>query len=256
MNKARRNFDLPAIHITETDGAGYRPPKAYDPEEIARRTGQRPGTLIREYQASGLVVASSLFEKPATEPEDINYIRRRLAVPLLNSAWYAFADSAKSTETFMRRELKLPVIADDEAEWRASKQFMLTRVREGLASSASLASRLVIQYRDEHEIARVRTEKKLGRTMGNTALWLINLQHANAPLGMSEQDIQDVVMLDALTLLDDARTSYEPTGIHESVAQFADPESPLARNWRDAAPRSREALHALVQSQDDFGIAA
>lgn len=255
MTKPRRNFDLPAKHLIDVDGAGYRPPKAYDPHEIARRTAQPPGTLIREYQASGLTVAGALFEQPITEPEDIHYLRRRLAVPLLNSAWYTFADSAKSTDTFMRRELKLPVIADDAAEWRASKEYMLSHIREGLAASANLANRLVIQHREGREIARVRTEKKLGRTMGNTALTLISLQHANAPLGMSEFDIQDVVMLDALELLDQARSSYEPTGIHESVAQFADPESPLSRNWRDHAPRSREALHALTQAQADFGRA-
>jgi hypothetical protein len=258
MTKPRRNFDLPAKHINETDGSNYVPPRARDPEEIARRQSLRPGSLIREFQASGAKVAEAIFNHPVTEPEDIMYIRHRLAIPLLNSAWYTFADSARTPDIFMRRELKLPVLAKDEAEaedsWRASKEFLLARVREGLTSTANLASRLSIQYQQGHELARVRTEKKLGRTMGNTALTLISLQHANAPLGMSEHDIQNIVLLDASELLEAARISHEPTGVHESIAQFADPDSPLAVNWRKEAPRSGEAYHALVQSQDDFGM--
>lgn len=257
MNTPRRNFDLPAKHLNDVDGADYVPPRARDPEEIARRRQLRPGSLIREFQASGAKVAQAVFDHPVREPEDIMYIRRRLAVPLLNSAWYTFADSAHTPDIFMRRELKLPVLAKDEAEaedsWRASKDFLVARVREGLASTANLASRLSIQYQQGHELARVRTEKKLGRTMGNTALLLINLQHANAPLGMSEHDIQNVVMLDASELLEAARTSHEPTGYHASVAQLADSDSPLSVDWRRNAPRSGEAYHALVQAQDDFG---
>jgi hypothetical protein len=254
MNKPRRNFDLPAKHINETDGSNYVPPRARDAEEIARRQQLRPGSLIREFQASGATVAEKIYQHPVHEPEDIMYIRRRLAVPLLNSAWYTFADSAKTPDIFMRRELKLPVIADDSAEWRASKAHLLNNVRRGLAETAKLANQLQIQYGQGHELARVRTEKKLGRTMGNTALTLIGLQHANAPLGMSELDIQDIILLDASELLESARTSHELTGVHESIAQFADSESPLARHWRDNAPRSGEALHALEQSQADFGL--
>ncbi len=254
MNKSRRNFDLPTKHINETDGSNYVPPRTRDPKEIARRQRLRPGSLIREFQASGANVAEKIFHYPVEEPEDITYIRRRLAVPLLNSAWYTFADSAKTPDIFMRRELKLPVLADDSAEWRASKATMLNNVRRGLAETAKLTSQLVIQYEKSHELARVRTEKKLGRTMGNTALTLISMQHANAPLGMSEHEIQDIVLLDASDLLEQSRTSHEPTGVHESIAQFADPESPLARHWRDNAPRSGGALDALVQSQDDFGL--
>ena len=254
MNKSRRNFDLPAQHINNTDGANYVPPRARDPQEIARRQELPPGSLIREFQASGATVAKAIYDYPVSEPEDIQFIRQRLAVPLLNSAWYAFADSAKTPEVFMRRELKLPVIAVDKDDWRASKEFLEARVKEGLARTANLASRVMIHHEQGNETSRIRAEKQLGRSMGNTALTLINLQHANAPLGMNEADIQDVVMLDASTLLADARTSHEPTGYHASIAQFADTNSPLSIDWRQSAPRSNEAYHALVQAQSDFGL--
>ncbi|MDB5176497.1 MAG: hypothetical protein JWN75_165 [Candidatus Saccharibacteria bacterium] len=254
MNKPRRNFDLPAKHINETDGSNYVPPRARDSEEITRRQGLRPGSVIREYQASGANVAEAIFNYPVNEKEDIDYIRRKLAIPLLNSAWYSFADSAKTPDIFMRRELKLPVLADDKEEWRATKEGLIVRVRQGLAETARLSSILSIQYQKGHET--VRTEKKLGRTMGNAALTLISLQHANAPLGMSEADIQNVVMLDALELLEDAKTSHEDTGVHASIAQFADPKSPLSIDWQNNAPRSGEAYDALVQAQSDFGRTA
>ena len=252
MNRPRRNFDLPAKHINDTDGANYVPPRARNPEEIARRQQLRSGSLIREFQASGTKVAEATFNHPVTEPEDTAYIRKHLAIPLLNSAWYNFADSAKTPDIFMRRELKLPVLADDNAEWRATKEGMVVRVRQGLAETARLASILSIQY--QKGVETIRTEKKLGRTMGNTALTLISLQHANAPLGMSEVDIQDIVMLDASELLQNAQTSYEGTGVHASVAQLADSDSPLSLDWRRNAPRSSEAYDALIQAQADFGL--
>ncbi len=258
MNKPRRNFDLPTKHINDTDGANYVPPRARNPKEIARRQQLPPGTLIREFQASGAKVAEAIYSHPVAEPEDILYIRRRLAIPLLNSAWYTFADSAKTPEIFMRRELKLPILAEDETDaedsWRASKDFLEARVREGLSRSANLASTVTIHHAKNHETSRIRTEKKLGRNMGNTALLLINLQNANAPLGMSEVDIQDAVVLYASDLLEEARTSHQPTGYHASIAQLAHPDSPFSRDWRDNAPRSGEALHALEQAQRDFGL--
>ncbi len=258
MNKSRRNFDLPAQHINETDGSSYIPPRARDDDEIARRRQLRPGSLIREFQASGAKVAQAIYDSPVAEPEDILYIRRRLAVPLFNSAWYTFADNGKTPDFFMRRVLKLPVLASDETDiensWRASKEFLQGKVRDGLVHSATLASRLSIQYERGLEKSRQKTETGLGRSMGNTALLLINLQNANSPLGMSEGEIQDLVMSYASDLLADARASHENTGYHASIAQLADPESPLSRDWRDNAPRSGGALHALEQAQRDFGM--
>lgn len=253
MTKPRRNFDLPAKHIDPTPDLNWAPPRSRDPEEIARRQGMPSGTILREFQASGANVAKAIFDHPMNEPEDISHVRRNLARTLLNTSWYVFADSAKNPDIYMRRELKLPVLADDSAEWRATKEGLLTRVRQGLGESAALSSRLAIQYREGHDTARVRTEKKLGRTMGNTALTIISLQHANAPLGMSEHEIQDIVMLDASELLEDARLSYQESGAHMSVAQLADPYSPLSVSWRKTAPRSGESLEAIEQAQSDFG---
>lgn len=256
MTRPRRNFDLPAVHLNDTDGSNYIPPKARDAEEIARRKKLRPGTLIREFQASGALVAQKIFDFPVSEPEDIQFIRERLAVPLLNSAWYTFAETTSSTDIFMRRELKLPVMANDKDEWRLSKEEMVGRVRLGLAEAANVAAMLPIQYNEHRELARIRREKKLGRIMGNTALALINLQHANAPLGMSELEIQDIVMLEASQLLEAAKTSHESTGVHASIAQLADPDSPLAVDWRRSAPRSGEARDALMEAQATFGRTA
>lgn len=256
MTKSRRNFDLPAQHINETDGSNYVPPRARDVEEITRRQALRPGSLIREFQASGAKVAQSIYGYPITEREDAIYIRQRLAVPLFNSAWYTFANAGATPDFFMRRVLKLPVLAEDETDiedsWRASKEFLEGKVRDGLAHTATLASRLSIQYQRGHEKSRLKTEADLGRSMGNTALLLINLQNADTPLGMSESKIQDLVMSYASDLLEDARTSHGATGYHASIAQLADPESPLSRDWRDNAPR--EAYHVFVQAQDDFGL--
>lgn len=256
MKTSRRNFDLPTIHINETDGSNYVPPRARDEEEIARRQALPPGSLIREFQASGANVARAIFDHPVSEPEDILYIRQRLAIPLFNSAWYAFADSDTTPEIFMRRVIKLPVLAVDKDDWRASKEFLQARVRDGLGQTAALASQVSIQHQRGLETTRARTEKQLGRAAGGTALLLINLQNANAPLGMSEGEIQDAVMLYASDLLEAARTSHEPTGYHASIAQLADPDSPLAVDWRRNAPRSGGAYRALVQSQSDFGLGA
>lgn len=229
------------------------PPIARDPVEIARRQSNRPGSLLREYQASGAKVAEATFNHPVTEPEDINYIRHKLATSLMNSAWYNFADDDSSPDIFMRRVLKLPVIADDRAEWRATKEGLAVKVREGLARTANLASRLSIKY--QKEFNTIRDQKQLGQSMGNTGLTLIALQHANAPMGMSESEIQDIVMLDGLKLLEAAKISHENTGYHSSIAQFADPDSPLSIDWRQKAPRSNGAYDALAQAQSDFGLA-
>lgn len=258
MNKARRNFDLPARHINETDGSNYIPPRARDAEEIARRKQLRPGTLLREFQASGLKVAQAVNEYPSADPEDKKYIRERLAVPLFNSAWYTFADMDKTPDFFMRRVLKLPVIARDETEvedpWRASKEFLEAKIRDGLSHSAVLASRLTVQYQRGSEKTRLKTEADLGRAMGNTALLLINRDNFDTPLGMSEAQIQDLVMAYALDLLGRAQVSYDGTGYHESIAQLAHRESPLSRDWRDNAPLGGQADHALEQAQADFGV--
>lgn len=256
MTKARRNFNLPAQHINETDGSNYVPPRARDEAEIARRRQLRPGTLLLEHQAAGLEVARAVYRHPVTESEDAKYIRQRLAVPLFNSAWYTFANMDKSPDFFMSRILKLPVIAYDETEiedpWRASKEFLETKIRDGLGRSAALASRLTIQYQRGAEKTRLKTAADLGRAMGNTALLLINRDNFDTPLGMSDVDIQNLVMAYASELLGQARVSHDGTGYHESIAQIAHWESPLSRDWRDNAPP--QAYEALEQAQADFGL--
>jgi|GEM_PF-1345823 len=268
MTKPRRNFDLPTVHIDLDSAKNWVPPKAYKAGEIARRKGLPGESLIREYQAAGANVAKAIYDHPVDEPEDLRYIQRKLGMALLNTAWYVFGNSAKTSDIFMRRELKLPVVAEDDtglslsdetadldaAKWRATKEGIIYRSRTGLARTAYLASVVSLQHQNELTSAEKKSEKQLGRTMGNTALTIISLEHANASLGVSDEDIQHVVMLDATQLLADARDSHKETGVHMSIAQLADPDSPLSVYWRNHAPRSGQARRALFEAQDTFGL--
>jgi hypothetical protein len=151
----------------------------------------------------------------------------------------------------MRRRLKLPELADDEAEWRETRSGLMIKVRNGLNHAASLGHRLAIAHQKEFNTKRI--ERQLGRQMGTTALAIAALPLGNAPKGMSEIEIQDIVMWTSMDLLESSRFSHEINGVHASIAQLADPQSPLSIAWKHNAPSTNQAHDALIQAQSDFG---
>lgn len=247
MTKGFRNFDLPTIHLS--DGTNYVPPRTRDLQEATRRRNLPPGSLVLERQAAGLDVAVGLFNYPIDITKDREFLHQRVASALMNAAWYSYAyDNAD----VMRRQLKLPVLADDHAEWRETRTGLTIKVRDGLTHAASLVHRLAIAHQRELDTKRV--NRRLGQQMGNTAVAIMCLSLTDAPQGMSEPEIQYVARLTALDALESARTSHQSTGTHESIAQLASPNTPMSIAWRRDAPSSNQAHNALVQAQSDFGL--
>ncbi len=269
MTKGRRDFDLPIIHLTEEEN--YIPPRARDATEIVRRRNLRPGTLILEQQAVGLNVAVDIFNYPVDQRQDRDFIHDRVASALMNTAWYTFGDH--TPDIIMRRRLKLPVLADDQAGvlttneseiddhdydlsvdeaeetlgWRETREGLLAHIRTNLSRSAVLGHRLTFAH--TQELNTMKLYKQLGRAMGNTALAITSLPLADAPKGMSEEEIQNVVLMTGNDLLERSRVSHQVSGFHASVAQLADSESPLSRAWRRDAPKTNQAHDALVEAQ-------
>ncbi len=238
--KPYKDFDLTRVHIVDKH---YVPPKARRPDEIARRHSLPRGTVLLEKQRDGISIASDILQQDYDRPDE-DFIIETLGASALNAGWYTFAQGAP----VMRRRLKLPELADDDADWRETRSGLLVKIREGLVGATHMAESVRISH-----VNRLETHRQaalLGRQLGNVSLKLTSLPIANAPMGQSAFDIQDAARLRSLDALETARTFADRTlGLHPSIAQLADPDSPLSVYWRRNAPDG--AYNAYEQALEE-----
>ncbi len=239
MKTPYKNFDLPKQHLI---GEHYVPTRARHSDEIERRHTLPRGTIMLEHQRDGLAIASHVFGAVEDE-KDLQFVTDTLAASGLNAAWYSSAQHAD----VMRRRLELPDLANDKLDWRETREGLLVKVREGLANAVQLAN-VLAQATPEHRSFK-RYAFNFGRQMGNVSLKLVCVQLGNVSHGMNAFDIQALAREQSLAALDEARTIAGTVGVNPSIAQLADPDSPLAVYWRRKAPNG--AYEAFEQATEE-----
>lgn len=235
-----RDFDLPVAHLSSN--RDYIPPKTHDRAEAARRRDLNPGTLRYEMQERGLIVARTILQE-VTEEEARMFASDMLGKAMLNSAWYSYAQ--RRTDV-MRRRLKLPIMLHDRNR-DASTLYEDTVAMVGRAGD--YAHQLVIAHECMPERVDAR-QHDVGRVMGNAGLRLALVSpvvRGEFPLPghdteepLSDKDMQDKVRMIAMSTLTDARMMAGQAQVHPSVAQLADPYSPLSVHWYRSAPGSAQ----------------
>lgn len=229
MNKQPfSNFDLPRQHLS--DQGHYVPPKARDEAEIARRRMLPRGTLVAEQQVRGIEVAHRILETVKVG-EDMAFTTRMLGMAAINSSWYIFGQGAPDV---MRRRLMLPKMADDENEWRQTPDELRVQTINGLRESRRQAAAITEATAANRLTAR--RSRSFGRLLGNVSLHLGVLDDGRTIIGGDAFEVQKHVRDKALDLLEFARQFGQDTQSHPSIAQLANPDSPLGVHWRREAP--------------------
>lgn len=245
-----RDFDLPVAHLSTN--RDYVPPKTHDVAELARRRDLNPGTLRYEMQERGLIVARTILRE-LNEEEARMFASDLLAKAMLNSAWYSYAQ--RRTEV-MRRRLKLPIMLHDH---NRDADLLYGGTSAIVDRAVGYAQQLVVAHEYMPERVDVR-QHDVGRVMGNVGLRLAvfspvlrgefpapKLSDDDAPL--NDSYMQGQVRSIAMSTLTDARMMAGHAQVHPSIAQLADPYSPLSVHWYRNAPGSaqtavKEALAA------------
>ena len=241
-NQGFRDFDLPKEHLISEKH--FIPAKTHDKGEELRRREMRPGTLIAEQQARGLVIARVILENIDDEDAMV-FASNTLAVAGLNSAWYSYAQRAQDV---MRRRLKLPIMLHDRARQPVT---VIEDATTLLSKAGAEADRLVLAMeRNPRKIGD--HQRNVGLRTGNMALRLATYE----PLllggfvgELDDETMQIQVRQIALKTLSSARTMHVAVGSHPSVAQLSDPYSDLSVYWHRKSPGQiqgavRDALNA------------
>lgn len=232
------HFDLPRQHLSEQ--GHYIPPKSRDADEIAWRKSVPQGTVLISQQAKGFKIAHLIMR--SVEEESLIYSANMISMAALNSSWYSFAKGAPDV---MRRRLYLPRLADYESDWRQDLVGLRTEAESNLKTLVSYAGDLVL--RSEASRLSRKSVTQLGRLAGSTALQFAILKADSLPAGNAfevQQGARDL----ALETLDASRNQGTLNGSHVSIAQFADPDSPLSVEWRRNAPD--QAYQALEEAHE------
>lgn len=240
MNRPYRNFDLPKQHLDERH---YVPERARTSTEIERRHSLPSGTILAEHQRDGLHIASQIMQM-VEQPEDIAFARDVIAMSGINTSWYSYA----ANSPVMRRRLNLPMLADEEAEWRETRSGLLTKAQRGLVEAATVAEALANTKAERR--STLRQQQILGRQLGNVSLQLACMELGSIADSYSSFDVQNFAREQSLETLEKARIFGDQVGSHPSLAQLADPNSDLAVYWRRNAPNG--AFEAYEEALEDY----
>lgn len=241
MNKLPyTHFDLPRQHLIGAEH--YLPARTRDSDEAERRRRLPAGTVLAEQQARGLKVAHRILES-VHDHRDIAFTSQLVASAAINSSWYTFAKDAPDV---MRRRLYLPKMADHETDWRQSHEGLRQVTLDSLATTAVAAT--VLAEGSAHNRVTDAQLRSFGRNFGSTALKLALLGSPGVPTGHAFE-VQRQVRHTALDSLEQARQSSQALGSHASIAQLADPDSPLAVYFRREAPNGAfQAYEAATEA--------
>lgn len=232
------NFDLPRQHLSQE--GHYVPPKARDPEEIARRRTLPAGTVLAEQQAKGVEIAHTLLGRTEVG-SDMKFVTHMVGMLTINASWYLFGRGAPDV---MRRRLILPHIARYEDDSRLSAAELRENALEGLGLATDMAADFAGRYAERK--LSVHWARGFARHLGNVALDLAVLGDGNTTISGNAFAVQEHVRSQALDLLEYARQSGIDTGTHPSVAQLPDRYSQASLNIHKNGPDN------VVQTYDDI----
>lgn len=255
--RIHRHFDLPVglhesarLHEDLLRKKHFIPPKSRDKEEIARRRALAkiaPGILTAEFQYRGLAMAHIIMNRLEEKPA-LDFTGQTLAPAALNTAWYSFARGAE----VMRRRLQLPLLATENVEDRPSALMLQYDSSYYFKQSAEEGLHLIDALLG-HSRATKDYHRKVAQNVGHAGLitTCISLgdQIGYEMGGVSDFDVQAVARQRGLRALERAQTMHTILGVPPSIAQLADPDSPLSVYWRREAP-CQEAVDVFSEAYE------
>ena len=251
------HFDLPVglhesdrLHEELLKKKHFMPPKSRDEEEIARRKALAkiaPGILTAEFQYRGLAMAHIIMNRLESKPA-LDFTGQTLAPAALNTAWYSFARGAE----VMRRRLLLPKLATENVEDRPSALMLQYDSSYYFKQSAEEGLPLIAALKDRSPAAK-NYHRRVAQNVGHAGLLAtcISLgdQIGYEMGGVPDFELQAIARQRSLRALERAQTMHAILGVPPSIAQLADPDSPLSVYWRREAP-NQEAVDIYSEAYD------
>lgn len=242
-------FEIPVAHLPSPEvapGAHFVPPRALDPNEIARRQGRKPGQLIAEQQLAGIQIAADTLEQ-LENPTDIKFMASSFALAAFNTAWYLYGQEADME--VMRRHVDLPFLVGPTAELRPNSSQVLGRAISELRYAADQAHAVerALHYGSPrvHEF-RPRAGRQLGSAALNLGVVDLGDKLAGSPR-VRDSKVQQIVRARSTRGTRAARTAVTEIGQFPSLAALAEPLSAFRVFIGRNAP-SQEALDIFNQA--------
>jgi hypothetical protein len=250
-----RDFDLPVVHLPEFIEGHYAPDGPFMTGDEARAEGEAYVTWkpqVAKEQLLGTRIAANTL-RLLEEPESIAFSARLIAASGLNAAWYSFA---RYSEDVQRRRLKLPVLDNDNPDWRPTSGELHQTAVDNLEFAQWPAFKIV----KAHEVGKanlVEFNPEYGRTIGNIALTLAAIDVGDKVHGntrVSNFLTQHLVRERGKSALRDSRVLIKEVKSFPSIAQLANPNSDLATFMRHNGPRnSRDAFSLSLEEGIAYG---
>jgi hypothetical protein len=213
------NFDQPVKYFAD-DSMRYVNPRQRDPAEAARLHALPPGTLRAEKQLAGLQIATALI--PLLSGDALSEATALLARTLNPTAFYSMGGNL----TVMRKTLKLPIMAQDDASYidaETALNVAQVSLRDCTEMAADFTAATIARSPRRHKIGQ-----QLGYCMGNTGLRLACLDMAGQVNHMIPFDAQEIARNECLQSMEMSRRLGHEIGVYPTIAQLAHPTSPLA----------------------------
>lgn len=240
MKQGPKTFDLFVANLQP--GTDYVPPPTRDSVEAARRRNNPPGTVVLEAQQEGVIITARTLDALNFEDNDqeaFEYFARTMGAVCLKTSWHNYAKYAlgqsKKVDQINRRRLQLPIHAEisDENEiayeTRARNE---QKLQEELSHVSTIGGLLVHAHRNQLESREYTARKQFGRAIGNAGLRLA----ATHLVGSRDtpEKLQLAVRDSGREALELSHTIYD--GVHPTMAQLSDINSPLSVHLRRSAP--------------------
>jgi hypothetical protein len=246
--KPFKNFNNPKQHL---GGVGhYVAPKARSEAEKARRHAELPrgaGALTAEHEQHGLEFSKVFFEKVKEAPA-VHYVTGVLAVSAFNSSWYGYARYAKER---MSRIQKLTEVVNEETDERLTRAELREQITYGFDVATGLHLPVVADRRAGRQ--NKRNTVTYSRFVGDLALKLSAMHHNVTEAAGNAYEVSVQVRDAALLTVEEARSMGSVIGSHPTLAQWANPDSPLAVDVRVNGPD--EAVEAYHETAKQVGFA-
>jgi hypothetical protein len=235
-----RDYDSP--NRRQYGGEHYIVPPTRDPVEAIRRIDRPRGVLRFEYQQRGLRIGATVL-RGLHEPEDVEFARPVLAASLQKAGDYT---SNMGRIDVQRSRWKLPDLTEASPLAGLPLHVMLRETAAQL-EEAAMASDKLINGLSRHDTRIKRTGLQVGGRIGHASLTLSAAHLAGIGYLLSDFDIQWQARIEGLKTAEKVGALAETIGTIPSIAQLADPDSPLSVYWRREAPNGAyEALEMAV----------
>lgn len=235
MNKERnppKRYHLNRYQYNDIND--WEPPRTRDPQ-LAMMRRQHPRTLVIEQQSRSLHALTRFAEHEFDTPSEREYAKLLIARTSIGAASY---DLHSDT---MYSQLNLARMAEGSSKdgniWYETPQGINAKVRQQLGWSAEMGGLYLDSRRSavDPELTE-RRRRHTGRLMGNVALGAIMIDMPKRIHNMDTVDAQVAVREHTMDFIEEVREYAQDIGVLPSVAQLAEPDSPLVVDIRRNAP--------------------